>query len=379
MNQRIFNILFIAILVTMIGLGIIVPLMPIYAQSLGATGVSLGIIFSGFSLSRIVFMPIIGKFSDKNGRKPFIITGLFLYALVSLFYPFAQSVSQLVCIRLFHGFASAMVLPIAMAYIGDIAKKGEEGRTMATFTLALFLGMGTGPFLGGLLNDKFGLKMAFFTMSLLSLMAFFITLLFLPEIKTHHQIKKKNISLRQILKNKIIRALFVFRMANAIGRGGIMTFLPILAAKFSILPAQIGLLISVIIFITGLFQRLFGVLADRYNRFYLVFLGSLVASISLMLFPFCNNFSQLLVVGALMGIGGAVAMPAAAAIIVVVGKETGMAASMSIFNMAMSVGMMLSPIVLGFVMDTIGISAIFYFAGIFGLLSNVLFLILMPN
>jgi len=86
MEKKIFNTLFIAVFVSMIGAGIIVPLLPIYAKNLGATGIWLGIIFSGFALARLIFMPIIGKISDRKGRKKFIVFGLLGYSVTSLLY-----------------------------------------------------------------------------------------------------------------------------------------------------------------------------------------------------------------------------------------------------------------------------------------------------
>ncbi|TET83943.1 MAG: MFS transporter [Candidatus Nealsonbacteria bacterium] len=86
MEKKIFNTLFIAVFVSMIGAGIIVPLLPIYAKNLGATGIWLGIIFSGFALARLIFMPIIGKISDRKGRKKFIVFGLLGSSVTSLLY-----------------------------------------------------------------------------------------------------------------------------------------------------------------------------------------------------------------------------------------------------------------------------------------------------
>ena len=70
----------------MLGNGIIVPLLPIYAEGLGASGFWIGVIFSGFAISRSIFMPIVGRWSDKRGSKVFIATGLFISAIISLGY-----------------------------------------------------------------------------------------------------------------------------------------------------------------------------------------------------------------------------------------------------------------------------------------------------
>ena len=78
MDKRIFITLFIATIITMIGLGIIDPVLPLYAKSMKATGLELGIIFAGFALSRGIFAPIIGQYSDRHGRRNIMIAGLMI-------------------------------------------------------------------------------------------------------------------------------------------------------------------------------------------------------------------------------------------------------------------------------------------------------------
>ncbi len=77
--------LFAVVFSAMLGMGIIAPLMPLYAESMGASGLSLGIMYAGFALSRAIFMPFIGRLSDSRGRKRFMVIGLLAYITVSLF------------------------------------------------------------------------------------------------------------------------------------------------------------------------------------------------------------------------------------------------------------------------------------------------------
>ncbi len=72
MNKKAFITLFAVVFTAMLGMGIISPLMPLYAESMGASGLQLGLMYSGFALSRTIFMPIIGRLSDRRGRKIFI-------------------------------------------------------------------------------------------------------------------------------------------------------------------------------------------------------------------------------------------------------------------------------------------------------------------
>ncbi len=149
MNKKAFLTLFVVVFTGMLGMGIISPLMPLYAESMGASGLWLGLMYSGFALSRMVVMPIIGRLSDRSGRKIFIAMGLLAYCVISLSYAWASNIYALTSIRLLHGVASAMVIPIAHAYIGDLIPKGREGTYMNLFSMSSFLGMGFGPFLGG--------------------------------------------------------------------------------------------------------------------------------------------------------------------------------------------------------------------------------------
>src|SRR3989338_5966477 len=127
MEKRIFTVLFIAVFATMLGVGIIEPFMGIYAESLSANGFLIGLIFGSFTLSRAIFTPLIGRLSDFKGRKNLLIIGLVGYTILSFSYVAATTIASLVIVRFLNGLASAMVLPIAMAYIGDIAPKGNEG------------------------------------------------------------------------------------------------------------------------------------------------------------------------------------------------------------------------------------------------------------
>jgi DHA1 family multidrug resistance protein-like MFS transporter len=92
MNKRAFVTVCIAIFVAMLGMGIISPLMAIYARDMGASGLWLGIMYSGFSLSRALMQPVCGWFSDKYSRKTLMIIGLSCYTLVSIGYALASTV-----------------------------------------------------------------------------------------------------------------------------------------------------------------------------------------------------------------------------------------------------------------------------------------------
>ncbi|MFC1992900.1 MFS transporter [Chloroflexota bacterium] len=197
MPKKVFPVLALSIFSSMLGSGIIAPLLPLYAENLGATGIWIGVIFTGFSISRTIFIPIMGRLSDRNGRKPFICIGLLIYAITSLGYIWADSVLQLTFVRLIQGASAGMILPIAQAYVGDISPEREEGRWMGYFNAAFFTGFGLGPLMGGALTDHFGMTIAFSTMAGLNLLAFLIALSLLPEVNHVKTVTSSNPSFKK--------------------------------------------------------------------------------------------------------------------------------------------------------------------------------------
>ena len=139
----------------MLGMGIISPLMPVYTRNLGVTGIWIGVLLASYSVSRALFMPFIARFSDKRGRRLILATGLLFYGLMSLFYMGVQETWQLLLVRIIHGSAGGMIIPIAKAYVGELSPQGEEGTWMGYYNAAFFAGIGGGPLLGGTLYDAF--------------------------------------------------------------------------------------------------------------------------------------------------------------------------------------------------------------------------------
>ena len=359
----------------MLGVGIIAPLLPLYAENLGATGIWLGIIFGAFSVSRAIMMPIAGRLSDRSGRKPFLSIGLLIYAITSLGYIWANSVSHLTLVRLIHGVAGGMIFPIAQAYIGDISPEGKEGIWMGYFHAAFFTGFGCGPLMGGTLTDHFGMPVAFCTMSGLNLLAFLIVILFLPEISRRKMATSPRASFKKMSTSGIVKGLFNYQLSISLTRGAVATFLPIFAAIYiGLSPTLIGVLLAVNILLMSLLQVYSGNLADRFNRRALVIIGSLANFTYLALIPLAHNFWYLLGLCALGGLGGAISMPAASALIVEEGRKFGMGSTTGIFAMALSIGMAISPIISGGIADLANINSVFYFAASMGLIGTSLFI-----
>jgi DHA1 family multidrug resistance protein-like MFS transporter len=373
--KKVFPILAISTFSSMLGVGIIAPLLPLYSDSLGASGLWIGVIFAAFSISRSLFMPFVGRISDRKGRRRFIVAGLLLYAAISLGYVWAGQISELTLIRVLHGVASAMIIPIAQAYIGELSPEGEEGKWMGYFNACFFTGFAFGPLLGGLLTDYLSMEAAFYTMGALNLVAFLVALLLLPEVLPE---KVRSLSPRPSLlsmrESDLMKGLVSYRLVYAVGRGSYMAFLPIFAASTLDLTAgEIGVVIAVHMLIVSLSQTLSGRIADVFDRKAMVVVGSLISLGFLALIPTTHSLWQLLGLSMFGALGGTLALPAASALTVEEGRKYGMGSALGIFNMAMSIGMSVGPIIGGAVDDAWGVNAVFYVGAGIGVVGTALF------
>jgi len=377
MEKRIFTVLFIAVFATMLGTGIIEPFMGIYAESLGANGFLIGLIFGSFTLSRALFTPLIGRLSDLKGRKNLLVIGLAGYTILSFFYAAADTTSSLIIIRFFHGLASAMVLPISMAYIGDIAPKNEEGKYLGTFTISFFMGLAAGPVIGGALHYIWHMNAAFYAMGAISFLSLLLLVFMLPEINAHK--KTKPSSIRVILKDKTMQAMFIFRLMNAFGISALMGFLPLLAERINITIFQIGFVVTANLLVSSLFQRYFGILADKSDKVAMLIAGSIMMLIALALMPLSTGFYTLLLFNLLMGFGSAISIPAGSAITAQLGRKLGMGSVMGIFNTAFGIGGGIGPIIAGLMMVAFGLATVFVSSAVIVLIGTITFYYLMKK
>lgn len=375
MIKKVFPILALCVFSSTLGIGIVSPLLPLFIRDMGATGIWLGIIVASYFISNSVFVPIAGRLSDRKGRKLFLGIGLIAYSVISLGYILATDVSHLALVRLLQGVAGAVTIPIAMAYLGDLSPEGEEGKWQGYATAAFFSGFGFGPLMGGVLTEHFGMTVPFLSMSGLNLLAGLIALIFLPESTQRLTSRdSQRLSFKEMSTSGIIKGLFSFRLVQAVGRGGIATFLPIFASMIGLSTSLIGILITINILSVTLVTPLGGIIADRFNRRTLIIFSSFLFTILLVAIPHTNNFGQLLVVLLIQGLSASLSMPAAAALTVEEGRKYGMGSTMSIFFLAMSVGMAIGPIISGGIADLLNVDSVFYFGAIVGLIGTGLFI-----
>jgi predicted MFS family arabinose efflux permease len=368
-----------SIFIAMLGLGITDPILPIYAQDLGATLAQIGLLTSAFSISRFVFAIPIGQYSDRTSKKRVITTGLLVYTIVSIFYAFSWDFTSLISIRFIHGIGSAMFMPMVMAYGADISPAGKEGQYMGTINLAMMAGVGIGPFLGGVLTELFSKNAVFYAMASFTGISLLLTVFLLPITEKKSNIGKVSISDRQILANKTIISLAIFNLIIFIGMTGVYSFLsiyllsPTSAGGPGLSFSSIGAILSVGMIISSLLQGEYGKLADRYDKSILIIASGLLGACGIMLFPFMSNTTGFMIAQIIFVGGVTLGMPAIRALAAIEGKELGTGTVMSVLQISESAGNIIGPLIAGIAADLIGLQDLFYLGGLIMILGVLLY------
>src|SRR4051794_497214 len=142
-------IIFLTIFVNLVGFGIIIPLLPFYAQTFGASPFTIGLLFASFSISQLFASPVLGDLSDRWGRRPVLIFSLIGTVASFVMMALAHSLSILFAARIVDGLSGGNITT-ARAYIGDIATDENRARAFGMLGAAFGLGFIIGPALGGL-------------------------------------------------------------------------------------------------------------------------------------------------------------------------------------------------------------------------------------
>jgi DHA1 family multidrug resistance protein-like MFS transporter len=179
-NRRNLFILVFALLVVMLGFGMVIPVFPFLIDKLGASGSALGILVATAALTEFIFGPIWGSLSDRVGRKPILMIGLFGFALTTFLFGIATDIWMLLVFRAFSGVLSSATITTTMAYIGDSTSEKSRGGGMGILGAVGGAGTVIGPGIGGLLAGG-SLSIPFFVSALMALLSLLLVALLLPE------------------------------------------------------------------------------------------------------------------------------------------------------------------------------------------------------
>lgn len=369
--RRIFLSLFLAVFISSMGLGILSPILPSYFNEFaGSSTFLIAVIFASYSFSRTLLMPPVGVLADRHSKRGFIIAGLVLFTITSVLYVVAHTPLALIAVRLLQGGAAAMLMPVAMALVGEITPRGREGFVMGAFNTAFFAGLGFGPLIGGALVDAFSVEAAFYGMGAASLLALVLALLTLPPSEAslpREKAGKGRVFDLSLLADKMMAGIIVFRFTRSMGIGLLWMFLPLYAAgPLGMNGLKVGILLSANTILSTFLQAPMGHLSDRVGHHRCIAWGSLVWVGGLVAVPLVSSFTGLLVVSTFLGLAGALSLPAGNAQALTIGRKNGIGAVMGLYNAALSLGTLVGPLAGGLLADLWSMEAVFWLAALVG-------------
>lgn len=196
-------VIFVTVFIDLLGFGIIIPLMPFYAETFGANALTVGLLNTSFSLMQFVFAPFWGRLSDRVGRRPVILIGLFGSAVSYLLFGLATSLTLLFAARIAAGIAGANI-PTAQAYMADVTTPENRAKGMGLVGAAFGLGFIFGPAIGGFLS-RWGYQAPSFFASALSLANFVAAWFLLPESRSTARKDRPHASRVEVFRHALTR------------------------------------------------------------------------------------------------------------------------------------------------------------------------------
>lgn len=328
-----------------------IPLLPIFAASLGAGPALLGFIVSVSTLTGMMLKPFFGFLSDRWGRKVWLIVGTTFFVVMPFMYQFVSTTEALFAIRMIHGLATAIYGPVTLAYVAELSSEGRAER-LAWFSNARSAGYIVGPVIGGLMLLSMDPRWVFTVVGLMSSVAF-IPVLLLPE--THSGSTKKR---APILKDAVEVLWAGGRNGAVLLAGGMeagtfmalyatKAFLPIyaLAAGFNV--AVVGTFFAVQEVAHIIVNPVGGRFGDRFGYFFAISIGMVTIAISVPLLPIASNTVSLMSVAVVMGVAQAFVFPSTIAMVSAQIKEGNIATGIGLVGTMKNAGKVAGPVIAG--------------------------------
>ncbi len=365
----------VSLFVDTIGYGIVIPLLPLYVKSMGASDFDLGLIFAAFAIVQLFTTVPFGLLSDRYGRKPFILGGMIVLAASLLYFPFAQSVPVLIVCRALQGLAASATWSSALAVVADTYPGTDKGEKLGIANAAAGLGSIAGPLVGGVLGDiNFGIP--FFVIGAVALIAFFYMIIRLRLTKT--EVMEASIPYREMLSKAVKIRNILITMLIVVMTAVFFGFLeplmpPYLNGRFNMSSTEIGLVFGLAALTFAIFQPFIGRLSDKYGRKIFIVVGLIALSVVNLLIPYASSalllFLLFSVAGIFWGLAYTPVMPLMVDSLRSKKMETFGTAS-GLFNLSYIIGYSVGPI-LGVI-----ITSYFGFESIFWVFSGTLVIII---
>ncbi|MBI4355411.1 MAG: MFS transporter [Candidatus Omnitrophica bacterium] len=360
------------------------PLLPRFAQDLGASPALIGLILGASTITGILLKFPAGVFSDVVGRRSMLLFSTIFFAIPPFLYMFVRTPEHLLTLRFLHGMATAIFGPVASAYVADLFAQ-DRGEGMGWFSAVAELGAAIGPVLGGwvLLTSQTNYAVSYLIVGALG----FLPLLLLFRLPKETQYAQYDARRWQefsrgalaVLRHQPILLTSTMEACLFLGVGAVIGWLPLYARLQGINEAQVGLILSLMLVTALVGKPLTGALSDRVGRKPMIIGGLLLCMVILPLLVRATTVRQLAPLVAGFGLGMAVVTPATHALVADLCRSGKYGAALGIFGTIWDIGDASGPIVAGLLISRIGYQGAFTSIAVLLACGAVLFALLVHD
>jgi MFS family permease len=357
------------------------PVLPLFAKFLGAEGALLGLIAAASTIPGILVSLPAGSLSDLYGRRRVVILSLLVFASAPFFYLLVAAPWQLMLVRFYHGFATAIFGPVANAIIAE-RYPNRKGERISLFSSATLVGRSAAPFVGGfilLLSNYSSLYLAVGASAICSLLVGLLLFRGWSSVEGEALTGGNSgisilDSLGSITTNSKILVTSFVEATQFFTFGAFEFFLVLYADSVGLGILGIGVMSGAQLVAVGITKPIFGSLSDRIGRKPMIIGGLLLGSLSLLVISSLTGFVPIVAMGIVYGLGfSAVTSSTTPYVTDLVGEES-YGCAMGFISTIMDVGQTIGPIVTGIMVASFSYSPSFIFLGLVLLASCIIFI-----
>jgi multidrug resistance protein len=370
------GVIFFTVLIDLIGFGIVLPILPVYAQRFGAGGLGYGAIIGVFSFMQFVATALLGKLSDRIGRRPVLLTTMLINAIGYTLFAFAGSYWTLFLSRVISGFAGGNI-SAAQAYIADITTPSERSRGMGIVGAAFGIGFSLGPAIGGFAAHWGGPSAPGLVAVGLSAANFISAYFILPE-SLHHtlRVKRRILDLGHIgqaIARPLLRPLMAVWMLVPLAFAGYTVALPLhAAAALGWKERELAILFTIIGVTAAAVQGyFFGKIVRRTGERTLVIAGTFGMAFAIAIVPFLPSSALLYGWTFVLALSNSVFAPAATGLVSVYAGPNEQGTVLGAAQAIAALGRTAGPPLIGSVFDLVSPITSFVLAGAIMILAGL--------
>ena len=337
------------------------PVLPLFAHALNASPAEIGWIVMASTLPGVLISYPAGALSDHLGKRRLLLASLVVFATAPFLYLLISNAWQLMAVRFYHGFATAIFGTVASAAIAERYTTDRAAR-LSTYSSITIVGRSIAPFLGGFLISLASFNAVYIACAISGVLALGAGLLLRDDDPTPTAKKERPpfwASLNTVLRDRGIMLVSGIEAAQYLVFGAIEAFIALYAASLGIPAWQIGIILGVQLVSIVFAKPLMGRVSDRVGRKQVIIPGLLVGATSVALLPLAPNFIGLSVLSLAFGIGFATVTSSTVALVADLTRDGRYGSSMGVLRTVMDVGQSIGPVLTGWIIGMAGYGSAF--------------------